>query len=366
MKVKKYIASSMPEAMGKIRAELGEDAVILVSKNISTGGFLGLFSKKKIEVIAAIDEQPKKKLKTKSHAAHSLPIRENQTLLSEMQELKKQLKQMKQQTNNESESLFEINQIFKKHDIRQSLIERINENLMERYEQQQLRTIPYDIQKQWTSDYLLHVLKDKKIGGFQYEKRMLNIVGPTGVGKTTTIAKIAAKAVLQDNKKVAFITTDTYRIAAIEQLKTYAELLNIPVEVAYNLQDFNEANEKFQNYELVIVDTAGRNFLDKKYVEQLNKIVNFNEEMETYLVLSLTSKYEDMRKIIRQFNQFPIEKVIFTKKDETSSYGAMVNVMDEFSLGLAYVTDGQNVPEDIVIPSIDYIVESLFEGVNDV
>lgn len=365
MKVKKIIASTMPEAMEKIRQELGEDAVILVSKNISTGGFFGLFAKKKIEVIAAIDER-QKKIKTKAPAAMKVQAgQQEQALISELRELKKELKQMKKHSFVKHNQLFEVSQILQKHELHPALIDRINENLMKRYEQQQMRSIPLDVQKKWASEYLTELLNSRKIGGFQYEKRLLNIIGPTGVGKTTTIAKIAAKAVLKDNKKVAFITTDTYRIAAIEQLKTYAELLNVPVEVAYNLHDFKEANEKFRHYDLVIIDTAGRNFRDKQYVEQLKNIIDFNEEMETYLVLSLTSKYEDMREIIQRFNQFPIEKVIFTKKDETSSYGAIINVMDEFSLGLAYISDGQNVPEDIIEPSIDYIVESLFEGVEN-
>lgn len=364
MKVKKFIASTMPEAMEKIRKELGEDAVILVSKNISTGGFFGLFAKKKIEVIAAVDEH-QKKVKTKTPAAKQVD-RQNEALLTEIRELKKELKQMKKQSIENNNQIFEVSQILQKHDLHPALIERINENLMKRYEQQQMRAIPFDVQKKWVSEFLTHLLKTRKIGGFQYEKRLLNIIGPTGVGKTTTIAKIAAKAVLKDNKKVAFITTDTYRIAAIDQLKTYAELLNVPVEVAYNLHDFKEANEKFRHFDLVIIDTAGRNFRDKQYVAQLKNIIDFNEEMETYLVLSLTSKYEDMREIIQQFNHFPIEKVIFTKKDETSSYGAIINVMDEFSLGLAYITDGQNVPEDIIVPSTDYIVECLFEGVENV
>lgn len=362
MKVKKYIASSMPEAMDRIRSELGDDAVILVSKTISTGGFLGLFTKKKFEVIAAVDEQSGKKVKTKPVAQPK--ERRQDPLLLEMQELKKELRQMKQQTQ-EQESLFEIYHHLKKQGLSPSLIDRVIENVQQRYEQQQLRTIPLQTQIQWTIEFLTNSLDEKKIGGFQYDKRLLNIVGPTGVGKTTTIAKIAAKAVLKDYKKVGFITTDTYRIAAIEQLKTYAELLNIPVEVAYNVDDFQKANEKFIDYDLVIVDTAGRNFLDKKYVEQLKSIVDFNEEMETYLVLSLTSKYEDMREIIQQFNRIPIEKAIYTKKDETYSYGAIINVMDEFSLGVAYITDGQNVPEDIVEPSVDYIIHSLFEGVDD-
>lgn len=181
------------------------------------------------------------------------------------------------------------------------------------------------------------------------------------MGKTTTIAKIAAKAVLKDNKKVALITTDTYRIAAIEQLKTYAKLLNIPIEVAYNAEDFKNATEKFRSFDLILTDSAGRNFREERFVHELKEVIHFNGEMETYLVLALTSKYADLKKIIEQFHDISIQKVIFTKKDETMSCGTIFNVIADYSLGIAYITDGQNVPEDIVEATEDYLLQCLFE-----
>src|SRR5699024_5525665 len=163
-------------------------------------------------------------------------------------------------------------------------------------------------------------------------------VGPTGVGKTTTIAKVAAKLMLEDTKKIAFITTDTYRIAAIEQLKTYARILNIPVEVAYNVKDYQQALKKLEGYDLILVDTAGRNFRDAKYIRELQENTG-NSEVATYLVLSLTAKPKDLNDIYDQFYQIPLEAVIFTKLDETTQYGSMLNIAVTKEIGIAYVTD---------------------------
>ena len=150
--------------------------------------------------------------------------------------------------------------------------------------------------------YLINQISPLPFGGISFTKKYINIVGPTGVGKTTTLAKIAADCILKYKKKVAFITTDTYRIAAIEQLKTYANILNVPIEVCYNLEDFQKAIRQFESYDLVFIDTAGRNFRNQKYVEDLKNIIDFNQDMETFLVLSLTSKQIDMEEIYQQFS----------------------------------------------------------------
>ncbi|WP_377897040.1 hypothetical protein [Gottfriedia sp. OAE603] len=133
----------------------------------------------------------------------------------------------------------------------------------------------------------------------------------------------------------------------MDQLKTYATILGVPIEVCYNLEDFKNAKDKFEQYDLVLIDTSGRNFRDEKYVTELKEIIDFNE-LETYLVLALTSKYKDMKKIYEQFHSVPINKVIFSKVDETESYGSMLNFMVEKQVGVAYLTNGQNVPDDIM------------------
>ncbi|RKJ07476.1 flagellar biosynthesis protein FlhF, partial [Butyricicoccus sp. 1XD8-22] len=184
-------------------------------------------------------------------------------------------------------------------------------------------------------------------------KKYINVFGPTGVGKTTTIAKMAARSVLEKKKRIGFITTDTYRIAAIEQLKIYANLLQAPIEIVYNAQDYERAVQKMENVDLVFIDTAGRNYKEGKYVSDIKELIDFRDMSESFLVLSLTSKEKDMEIIIEQFNDVPIEKFIFTKIDETNSIGTIFNLMIKYNKGLAYYTDGQEVPEDIQEAKLD-------------
>ena len=134
------------------------------------------------------------------------------------------------------------------------------------------------------------------------------------------------------------------------------------VEVVYKMEDFKKAIDKFVDYDHVFIDTAGRNFREKKYVEDLRSIIDFNQQMETFLVLSFTSKENDMREIISQFSPIHIDRFIFTKLDETSSYGSMINLMSETGIGAAYVTNGQDVPEDIKEMNVDEIVRLLMKG----
>jgi flagellar biosynthesis protein FlhF len=208
----------------------------------------------------------------------------------------------------------------------------------------------------WLYHLLFERVNEFEFGGISFDKQYINVVGPTGVGKTTTLAKIAANCVLKHEKKVAFITTDTYRIAAIDQLKTYAKILNVPIEVCYNMEDFKRAKEKFSDFDLVFVDTAGRNFRNQQYVDDLREVIDFSKQMETFLVLSLTAKMKDMREIYKQFSVIDIHRFIFTKVDETSQFGPMINLMTEFNKGVAYITTGQNVPDDIIDATPNEIV----------
>lgn len=179
------------------------------------------------------------------------------------------------------------------------------------------------------------------------KKNTVFFVGPTGVGKTTTIAKIASYFTLNLGKRVALITSDTYRIAAVEQLRTYANILNIPIKVVYSGEELNEAVEHFSDRDLILVDTAGRSHKNTEHQEELRGLLDAVDEKEVYLVLSVATKYKDLLKITQVYDEMTDYKIIFTKLDETSCYGNILNMKIQTGAKLSYVTFGQNVPDDI-------------------
>ncbi|MDM5223739.1 flagellar biosynthesis protein FlhF [Peribacillus sp. NJ11] len=376
MKVKKYLAPSMNEAMKRIRGELGSDAVILSSKAVYNGGFLGLFKKRNIEVIAAIDpvsqpiqmkiKQKSKKLPSKPEvASHATDMnegnRESADLLTEIEGLKDMIKNLQIYSPDRKYpgKLQKIHDYLTEQEVDISLRSQIMDELFEKWFVFKQQSTDEEVQV-WLEEAMFGILEKVENGKPGLQKKYINIVGPTGVGKTTTLAKVAAETMLKHDKKVAFITTDTYRIAAIDQLKTYAKILNVPIEVAYNLEDFKRATERFSHYDYVFIDTAGRNFRNPQYVKDLNEIIHFTAEMETYLVLSLTSKQKDMEDIYRQFATIPIKQVIFTKADETSTFGAIFNFIHTHEVGAAFITDGQNVPDDIEIATSSQLLKMTF------
>lgn len=146
-------------------------------------------------------------------------------------------------------------------------------------------------------------------------------------------------------KDIAFITLDTYRIAAIEQLKTYAKILDIPIEVAYNAEDLEAAKEKFKDKDLIYIDTAGRNYMNSEYINQLKEIAQFKEQDKLMCVLSLTAKEEDMETIYQQFSKLPVDTVIFTKADETSTYGQIYNLWKKHHFAIHTLTIGSRCTE---------------------
>ncbi|ASN05710.1 flagellar biosynthesis protein FlhF [Virgibacillus necropolis] len=359
MKVKKYVAATMPEAMHQIRKELGADAVILNSKEVRNGSLFGLFKKRSIEVIAALDPQPTKPKPEVYQSLDKAPHKKvqsdqsiNKNVLSEIKHLKKLLEVQNQQVKTNFTSQYNmVYQHLIDQEVSQSLASKIVRTVIDQHKndsdsEPEQHVIFQDTMKEITSQLLTLSFE-----GITYNKRIIHFVGPTGVGKTTTIAKVAADSVLNNHKKVAFITADTYRIAAIEQLKTYAKILDVPLAVAYDNKDYKEAVEKFADYDLILVDTAGRNFRDPKYVHELEQSIDFNDEIETYLVLSLTAKPNDLQKISEQFQHIAIKEFIFTKIDETRQYGSMINLALQNQVGIAYMTNGQDVPDDIVKPS---------------
>ncbi len=359
--------------MTQIRKELGTNAVILSSKEIQEGGFLGLFKKRKVEVVAALDRDPvlmkQQKPITKKP---EIPINtRKQTVNHElMNEIKNMRLLLEQQSLQQQVHKYPLDyQTVYHHLIEQEVKEEIATSIMESVIKQhenkntfpKAAIIAQDVKQEMESR-----LSNLSFKGISKSARVVHFVGPTGVGKTTTIAKVAAKSMLQDKKSVAFITMDTYRIAAIEQLKTYAKILDNPVEVVYSPQDYQEALEKFRDHDLILVDTAGRNYRDEQYVEELTKNIKLKGNVENYLVLSLTAKPKDIIDIFHSFRHIDIKGLIFTKIDETRQYGSLLNIPLTHQLGIAYITNGQEVPDNIVIPSKEvisnYIVGDLIDS----
>ncbi|MGX9133680.1 flagellar biosynthesis protein FlhF [Rummeliibacillus sp. JY-2-4R] len=368
MKMKKYTASSMAEAMKKVQAELGDDAIISSSKVVYSKGFLGMFKKKSFEVVAGIDQvnliESLIPSKVDSQIAKEQTTEEqNQDIKKELAELKTMLKSFQRQSTSDKypDELSLIIKRLEQQEVHPELITQISDGLFHVLKHSKKELSQKEIQE-IAEQQLMIILKDLPFGGISYKKKYINVLGPTGVGKTTTIAKMAAHAVLQKKKKIGFITTDTYRIAAIEQLKIYANLLQAPVEIVYSQEDYEKALVKFEHLDLVFIDTAGRNYKEVKYIKDLMQLIDVETNTENYLVLSMTSKENDMATIIERFLAFPVERFIFTKVDETNTIGSMVNLMVKYNKGLAYYTNGQEVPEDIEEASLKKMIKLLFQG----
>jgi len=435
MRVKRYVVNDLPEALPLIKSELGSDAVILNTKEIYIGGFLGMFRKKKMEGIAAIEtnaqqtrqpaqpravqgaasgarprppsqlspEDASQPIFTAPPAAAPIvqtsPAVEEMTRLPEQQEssplqarvlaavaaaperkpsppsaavpveqtaVLDEIKQMKemmrklaktQDAQLEHASLTALRDRLVEQEVARVWIERLIEAVQDHPDYRE----DEGVEGVWriASELLRAWMKDYEAPGISPDKRIVHVVGPTGVGKTTTIAKLAAEQSLKAKRKVGFITSDTYRIAAVDQLRTYANILNVPLEVVFSPLELARAFKSLEDRELIFMDTAGRNFRNDLFVSEVNSLLAQSDNSDTYLVLSLTGKTKDMEAVASRFLQYGIDKLIFTKFDETDTLGAILNLAMEHRLRTAYMTYGQNVPDDIEPFQSDLYVKQL-------
>ena len=195
--------------------------------------------------------------------------------------------------------------------------------------------------------------------------KIIFFIGPTGVGKTTTLAKIASSYKVNEERKVAFLTADTYRIAATEQLRIYANILDAPMSVIYSVEEMNAAIERASDCDLIFVDTAGFSHKNDVQCSDMKKLVDGLDaayEKEVYLVLSATTKYRDLLEIADIYKKIAEYKLIFTKLDETTTYGNILNIKLYSGARLSYMTAGQNVPDDIELFDTQKIVKQLLGG----
>ena len=189
--------------------------------------------------------------------------------------------------------------------------------------------------------------------------RIVALIGATGVGKTTTLAKIAARFVLEKNIRAALITADTYRISAVEQLKTYSDIIGLPLEIVYTPEELKVAIHKHRDKDLILIDTAGRSQHNDYQMKELQDFLAVDSRIEKHLVMSATTKNRDVADILQKFSVCEPGRVIFTKTDETSSLGLIVNLLADKDISLSFMTNGQSVPDDIIPATADKLAALL-------
>jgi flagellar biosynthesis protein FlhF len=370
MRIKKYVVHSLPEALLEIKQDLGEDAVILETRKVRKKGVFGWLSRKEmIEVIAAQDRQLNGKpiltvqngrsssQKEQNHFKGFVAISQESTpdrYSKELGEIKQLVLELTSANQHRwPDALLPIDQLLKQQEVLGTIRLEIMRHLLNRHQ----------VEADVPIDHLARNILEDYLSDFPFRPdqlpRFICFVGPTGVGKTTTVAKLAADLLLNKKKKVGLITSDTYRIAAVDQLKTYAQILNVPLEVVYSSSELKEVLGRLESCDHILMDTAGRNYLESYYIGELKQMLPTDGQVETFLLISMTSKYDDAKQIMNNFLNIPVNRLILTKMDETRSRGIALNLLSEYKLPLAYVTNGQDVPDDIVRPNPGWLANVL-------
>ncbi len=395
MIIKKFLAKTETEAIEMAKQELGNAAIVMNIKKVRPKGLAKLFIHGKVEVTAALDEAPVQTEKVSESAVSdvsrqkpAMDVAKNtgeedsleerltrlQALLEKQMSEKKEEEKSGETIANQEQKTEETTEIeeaapvdeekekeieYAKNckeliyqqmlanevdkEIADSIMEEVNRSLPEdALLDQILANIYQKIILMLGQPYLIDAKpKDKTIFIF--------FLGSTGVGKTTTIAKIASKLKLEEKANIVLVTADTYRIAAVEQLKTYANILSVPLKVIYSPKELEESMDELSQYDICLVDTAGRSHRDKEQMDDIRELMEQIPiaERQVYLVLNAGTKYSDLQEIASTYSSFTDYSIIFTKLDETSSAGAMLNIKMKTKCPLSYVTWGQNVPDDI-------------------
>lgn len=404
MIIKKFTAKTEKEAVENAKRELGEGVVVMNVREIKPKGFLSFLKPHMIEVTVALEEESEKytaavsainSVIASSQAAEPQPqtapamtpvaeetvrkessaIEEKldslQSLLEQQLQKPEEDKEEKSDKGSEKEEETEIDKFIKL--LHNTMLD--NE-VDEKYAKEIIDEIGQINKPNMPFDYALANIYQKMILKFGMPScitpaesgiKMVFFVGPTGVGKTTTIAKIASIFRVDQKKKVALLTADTYRIAAAEQLRTYANILEVPFRIIYTVEEIERAIEDFRDYDYILIDTAGHSHQNQTQKESMRNLIHSVDdkiEKEVYLVLSATTKYRDLISIADSYKEMTDYKLIFTKLDETTTLGNLLNLRLYTDAELSYVTYGQNVPDDIEEFNPQSTVKQLLGGKN--
>lgn len=401
MIIKKYQGTSEADAVQKAKDDLGKDAVIMNVKIVKQRGLSRLFKKSYTEVTAAVDEPEHRKEEARPTRSHSQEltrtVRETEAIKEAAATKAEEVSSQKQTTDKTSaieERLDTLAQMLERQiqepkqeeteseeeqaaDPNSKIIkllydQLVNNEVTEENAKEILDEIDNKRQNLQLDDLLASVYQKivLKLGQMktieipEEHPKLLFFVGPTGVGKTTTIAKLASRYKLEKECRLAIITADTYRVAAVEQIRTYANILSVPIDVVYSADELKQSIEKYQEYDLILIDTAGRSHKNEEQKEDLRQLLEVarDYDQEIYLVVSATTKYRDLVKITQTYSDISSYRLLFTKTDETGALGNILNIRMLTQAPLSYMTFGQNVPDDISETDAQYIAKQLLGG----
>jgi len=421
MKLKRFEALTLQEALQAVKAELGPEAVIVSSRRVQKGGGLfGLMSQSMVEVTAAVDNPQKAEpLRTQPMAAlnalrkASAPLesprvasREPETdtgfreqlkvataldpMKEQMQEMREEIRRLREEQRDPERVLAPLRQELEglrivvgealEHRL-QKRVEGLPGGLMDDYQSlvaqgvntqkahdllrsvvETLGTVNIgnrDMVRDLIVERMMEALSAPGTGlGKTHEQKIMMLVGPTGVGKTTTVAKLAAMARQhQPESKTVLITLDTYRVAAVEQLRVYAKILKIPMEVAVSPQDLLDCVLRHEQADYILIDTAGRSPRDHGGYDELIALNRGRLKLENHLVLAAPVAESGLMEVVRRYQSLPIHRIIWTKLDEVATYGSLYNILSHAGIPVSFLSAGQRVPEDLEVATRRRLVE---------
>ena len=387
MLVKRYHASDMQQAMDTVIRELGSDAVILNSRKVRLKGLKNLFKKPVYEVMVAYDPAniPSARKRTSSRerlaanraqdAQDFLPVSGSGNVVSneQLDRLDKRIDTIDEMLNS-----FVDKFSFVKRDITYDYPEEVQELLQKMIENQVREELAHSLAKETelmlrrqpdtNADEILEHLMLEQLGRPEpilhkkFTQKVIMVIGPTGVGKTTTIVKLAADFAVNQKKKVGLINTDTYRIGAQEQLQTYADILGIPLHVVYQTDELQKAMESMSDRDVIFVDTAGKRPGDEQHREDILNIIRVLKPEDILLCLAATTGFASIKEMVDTYGFVDEYRLLITKLDETKYRGTLLNISWYTQKPLAYATTGQNVPDDIEVVDVSSIAKGIIRG----